>query len=245
MNAFLLLLIEYQVWIYVIFGLLLLIYLSRLGSAWNEWRSTIFGLERESAQKKVNASLAMVSILLMLLLAEYIIVTRIIPKWPEVVQAPTPAGGVDVPVDNGRGENGISVIISPTPSDMIVRTGDEAVLIPTPAVGTQTSGCIPNELEWIEPVAGSQIDGVYSLIATVNVQDMAFFRYDYAPIADQTKWMAISAGNLPVIEGEIGVWSTTEVEDGDYILRLTVVDKFNKELTPCDVNVRVMNEVVE
>ena len=42
-------LVDYQLWIYAILGILALIYLTRLVSAWRERYATIFGLEREDA----------------------------------------------------------------------------------------------------------------------------------------------------------------------------------------------------
>ena len=47
-------LVDYQLWIYAILGILAVIYLVRLISAWRERHATIFGLEREDAQRRLN-----------------------------------------------------------------------------------------------------------------------------------------------------------------------------------------------
>ena len=86
------------------------------------------------------------------------------------------------------------------------------------------------------------IDGSYILHATVNVQDMAFYNWSFSPVGDEQNWQTLSAGNLPVIEGELGLWATTQVPNGDYILRLTVFDLNNQELPSCDVFIRVLND---
>jgi len=47
---------------------------------------------------------------------------------------------------------------------------------------------------------------------------------------------------MPVVEGKLGVLATSEIPNGDYILRLTVVNKANQQLTPCDVAIRILNK---
>ena len=62
-------------------------------------------------------------------------------------------------------------------------------------------------------------------------------------VDNQDSWQTLSAGNLPVIEGELGLWATSQVANGDYVLRLTVYDLNNQELPSCDVYIRVLNDV--
>lgn len=112
-------------------------------------------------------------------------------------------------------------------------------------LGGFAGGCQAGVLEWISPSPSEVVSGLYTLKATVNVPEMGFFRYDYAPINDPSRWNAISAGNLPVIEGTLGPLATTEIENGDYILRLEVLSKTNEAWAPCDVSIRIMNETEE
>ena len=79
-------------------------------------------------------------------------------------------------------------------------------------------------------------------IATVNVQDMAWYNWAFASVTDPDNWQMLSAGNLPLIEGDLGLWATSQVSNGDYTLRLNVYDLNNQELTPCDIHIRVLND---
>ena len=72
-------LVDYQLWIYAILGILALIYLIRLINAWRERYATIFGLEREDAQRRLNSALAVFILLILLIAAEFVIVTFVIP----------------------------------------------------------------------------------------------------------------------------------------------------------------------
>jgi hypothetical protein len=237
----------YQKWIYSILIITGILYLKRLISAWREWRATIFGLERDAAQSKLNSSLVMVFLILLLLAAEFITLTFIVSEWPQVKisSATVPTVGPDMG------------ILSPASSDMQINSKveiaaqgenglsgeNQSLLTPTPFLGNQTfSGCIPGQIEWIAPKSGEEISGLYELKATVNYQDMGFYKYQYSLLNDQKSWTAISAGNLPVLEGQLGVLATTEIANGDYVLRLIIVDKNNVESSPCDVAVRIMNK---
>ena len=78
MDSLFTFLIRYQYWIYAVLALILLIYLKKLISAVQDWNATIFGLEREYAQKKLNTALAMVIVSVLLLVAEFVSVNYLI-----------------------------------------------------------------------------------------------------------------------------------------------------------------------
>ncbi len=226
-------LVDYQLWIYGILGVLALLYLTRLISAWRERYSTIFGLEREDAQRRLNSALAIFILLLLLIGAEFVLVTFVIPEWPLVMLTPTPqiqAGEEDEYMITRPENNGLSIISTPQGA------------VGSTAVPAASGGCIPGQLEWLAPRTGDVIDGSYHLQANVNVQDMAWYAWSFSLVSDQQNWQTLSAGNLPLIEGELGLWATSQVPNGDYALRLTVTGLDNKELPPCDVFIRVLNE---
>ncbi|MBQ6517108.1 MAG: hypothetical protein IJI14_00215 [Anaerolineaceae bacterium] len=225
-------LVDYQLWIYGILGILALIYLIRTISAWRERYSTIFGLEREDAQRRLNSSLAIFILLLLLIGAEFVLVTFVIPEWPLVMLTPTPTAEAaeEEPMITPPSSQGLMIISTPEGS-----SGSSAV-------SRLSSGCIENQLEWLSPRSGDVIEGSYTLEATVNVKDMAFYNWGFASVDDQDSWQTLSAGNLPVLEGELGLWATSQVPNGDYVLRLTVYDLNNEQLPPCDVYIRVLNE---
>lgn len=228
-------LVDYQLWIYAVLGVLALVYLIRVITAWRERYSTIFGLERDDAQRRLNSGLAIFVLLLLLIGAEFVLVTFVIPEWPLVMMTPTPvpaAAEEEQPMITGSaGEGGLVILSTPE--------GAEG----GGAVSRLSSGCIPNQLEWLAPRSGDVIEGSYTLKATVNVKDMAFYNWAFASVDAQDSWQTLSAGNLPVIEGELGLWATSQVANGDYVLRLTVYDLNNQELPSCDVYIRVLNDV--
>jgi hypothetical protein len=55
-------------------------------------------------------------------------------------------------------------------------------------------------------------------------------------------WSPVSASREPQVNESLGSWSTTSLTNGDYFLRLVVTDNVGKELEPCVLAVRVLNE---
>ena len=228
-------LIDYQLWIYGILGVLALIYLARLISAWRERYATIFGLEREDAQRRLNSALAIFILLLLLIGAEFVLVTFVIPEWPMLMMTSTPVSAAE--------EEEMMITRSVQSGIDIISTPEGAQANSVSRASGLSAGCIPGQLEWLDPHSGDVIDGSYILHATVNVQDMAWYNWAFSPVGDQQNWQTLSAGNLPVIEGELGLWATSQVDNGDYVLRLTVYDLNNEVLPSCDVFIRVLNDV--
>ncbi len=239
-------LVDYQLWIYAVLGVLALIYLKRLITAWQERYNTIFGLERENAQWRLNSALAVFVLLLLLIAAEFVLVTFVIPEWPQVMATPTPtpAEGEAAVSEEGtaEGEEDLMIVRNDDETGLVINSTPEGSEASTTTSASTGGGCVEGQLEWLEPVNGEEISGSYTLMATVNVRDMAFYHYAFSPVDDQQEWQTLSAGNLPVVEGELGLWATTQVDNGDYILRLTVYDLSNNALTPCDIQIRVFNE---
>jgi hypothetical protein len=58
----------YELWIYALLALVSLIYLRRFILAWGELRGAAFGLERESAQTRLNQAAGMLVLLMMIAL---------------------------------------------------------------------------------------------------------------------------------------------------------------------------------
>lgn len=217
---------NYEIGLYVIFGIIILINAKRLFDAWVDLRSANFGLEKEVAHKKIRSSITVIFLLLLFSISNFILVS---------------VASIRVP--------GISRVATPTID--LVATEGQAVDEPeitqiTPDVPQQTqtaiaiTGCIPNELEWISPFTGEEVSGSVELKGTVNIPNMGFYKYEYRSQGEEI-WTPISAGNKPVIEDFFGgSWNTDQLEPGMYFLRLMVSDNQNNLLRPCEIEVKVI-----
>lgn len=225
--------IAYEVWIYVLIGGVALIYLQKVLSAWREWQGALFGLEKESSQKKFSTSMTVFMLLLMVALAEFLMVSFIAPSYPKMASVATPT---------------LNVVFSPTATS---RAGQAlagqtlTVITPTPgglptAVPVTTEGCSPGKVEWTFPKTGQQLQGIVSLKGTVNLPNLGFYKYEYNP-AGNANWTTIAAGNQVKVAADLGgQWNTGQLTPGDYRLRLVVADSQNNVLPACVISIRIV-----
>lgn len=233
MQAILQFLTTYEAWIYGLIGLVGLIYLRRLLLAWNEWRTAVFGLERESAQRRLSSSLTVVVLLVLFAVVEFAMVSFVAPQAPAENMLPTPTLDVlatAIPTLS---------VEEPTPQNLVG-------VQPTLPAAVQSS-CIAGQIEWLSPQADEEISGAVDLVGLVGVTNLGFFKYEYAS-AGVDNWSTIAAGNSTVLEQEDpeklnqfqGVWNTDQLVPGDYQLRLVVTDNENQLLPICVIPVRVI-----
>lgn len=213
----------YEVGIYIVIGVIVLIYLKRLIDAVIALDKAQFGLEREVAQKSLRLSITIISLVVLIGVSNFVLVSVAAVKFP-----------------------GISRIATPTVDLLITQIPDSEMTTQTPEFLQQTqtaialTGCIPEQLEWVQPMPGDEVSGSVELHGTVNIANLGFYKYEYQ-ISGDNIWTPISAGNKPVIEEAFGgQWNTEQLEPGNYSLRLVVSDNQNNLLQPCVIEVKVV-----
>lgn len=219
--------VNYEMGIYLILGVVFTINLQKMFRALINKRKATFGLEKEIAQKNLRSSITLLSLVALFGISNFILVSVASIQYPGIVQLPTPT--VDMLTTN-----------EPVIEGLIPEDGEEEGLSAT-QTAIAVTGCIPEVLEWKNPINDAEVSGSVELIGTVNVPNMGFYKYEYRYQADSI-WTPISAGNKPVIEGPLGgVWNTEEITPGNYYLRLVISDNANNLLQPCEIQVKVLS----
>ncbi|PKO06622.1 MAG: hypothetical protein CVU41_05845 [Chloroflexi bacterium HGW-Chloroflexi-3] len=218
-------LIEFEIWFYVILGLISLIFFSRLFNAIGNWREAAFGLEHDIAQRKFRSALSILLLIFILFVGEFFFVTYSSSLLPDQSILATPT---------------IDILASSSPTNPNVANIENNESL-SPTLTAVEEGCMPGQIEWIFPEPASEIDDVVQLIGTVNVENFGFYKYEYTEPGN-TFWKTIAGDNKIVIEDQIGLWNTSQIVPGDYLLRLVVLDNDNNEYPACIVSVRVINQ---
>jgi len=226
MKELLRFLATYAVGIYTVLAVLGLISIYRFITAWLAKRDAYFGLEREVVHSKMRSSAAILAIVVLLGLTQFLLITVLSIRFPGVAQLSTP-----------------TMDLHSTPTIPLTEIEGELVT-PQGYDATQTqialTGCVPGQLEWIYPTSGSEVSGSVELKGTVSFPNQGFYKYEYQQIG-KDEWIPIAAGSQVIVEDNLGgKWNTEQLTPGNYYLRLVVSDNQNNLLKPCTIEVKVI-----
>lgn len=211
----------YEIPIYIVLGFVGILYIRKMVRAWREWRSAIFGLEKEISQRRFTSALAVVILILLVGVAELALVSFVAPGFSSVDSLSTPT---------------LDLFSTPGAATELQETPGQS----TPVDGNPVSeGCVPGQVEWTFPANGEEVSGLVELRGTVNIPDLGFYKFEFGQPGSDS-WIAIAAGNSAVVDQTLGGnWNTEQLVPGDYSLRLVVYDSQNNTLPSCTITVRV------
>lgn len=230
MEEALLTLKAYELWIYLLLALGGMVYIRKFFLAWQELRGAAFGLERQSAQTKLNQSASVTVLLLALAMTEFALVSFFVPSLPGANPLPTST---------------LNLLATPTTTlaiavEQAANEQTSASTPGTPIASAEDEGCIPGQITISSPVDGSQIEGITVISGTVNVENFGFYKLEMKR-PEETNWLTILAGNNPVFDGTLGSWNTTLLPPGEHELSLVVSDNQGQILPACTIRVRIVN----
>ncbi len=219
----------YEAIIYFGLGVLAIWEIRKFTQAWEEVRGAAFGLERESAQTKLNRAAVLLVLLILIAMSEFVLVSFVVPAVPGAIPLLTPT---------------INPLATPTTTlhPVTAAPGDTAApasATPPPSGTADASGCILDKLSFTSPKNGDQISGEVSLVGTVDFPNLGFYKYEVA-YPDDAIWQTLSAGDKPKHDEELGKWDTRPLHQGDYRIRLVAQDNQNQPLGTCIIQVRVV-----
>jgi len=229
---------DFEVPIYLILGIIAVVYLRRIVISLEEKRTAIFGLEREAAQRKVTAAASILILVGLMTVMEFVVATFLAG---ELAQAPTFATST------------IEVLTTPTTTlSGSIPSTTLSGLIPTDATPTPTiypqaqiegidSQCVNDILEIDSPEHEAEVKGVVEIIGSVNTPSLGSYRYDFSTMGEP-KWQTIAAGSGVHIDENLGNWYTSDLAPGPYMLRLVALDNEGSETSTCVIVVNVTAE---
>lgn len=183
----------------------------------------VFGLEIELARRHTRQAAALLCLVLVLALAEFVVVAFIAPLLPTLAALSKPAGNV------------AAVPTSTIPPEIL-----QTLNATTPAATStvEISGCIPAQIMITSPTPGQEIRGKITLVGTADIPNFGFYKYEFSPLGTDV-WFTVQAGREARQDADLGTWDTSELIPGDYLLRLVVTDNRGQALPACVVPVRV------
>ena len=73
---------------------------------------------------------------------------------------------------------------------------------------------------------------------SANIRDLGYYKFEFRREDVQDEWHWVASFEEPVTESVLGTWHVSQLPEGTYTFRLTVVNKQgNYPFPPCDVTV--------
>jgi hypothetical protein len=193
--------------------------------AWDETRGAAFGLERESAQGRLNKSAIILILYLALGMGEFFMVSFVAPTVPGATPLLTPT---------------IDLMATPTVTLAVsgpVEEVEEAT--PTPeGWPPEESGCKPDQLMLTSPRHGEAVHGRVTLTGTVDLPNLSFYKYEVMRPLDPI-WYTLQAERDTKNDEALGDWDTQLLSPGEYLLRLVAIDNQGQIIGTCEIQVNI------
>jgi hypothetical protein len=215
----------YEIWVYIILGALALWQVRKFALAWEELRGAFFGMERETAQSRVNSAATLVVIFIIMAVVEFTMVTFVAPTVPGANPLPTTT---------------LDLLATPT-TTLPAPTHDPNATpgnTPTPGEVAAAEGCVPGQVNLTFPTNGESISGKVTVRGTAQIPNFGFYTLQIALPGDPV-WLPIQVGQQAVKNADLGSWDTSSLAAGAYMLELVVTDNVGNAMAPCAIQVTV------
>jgi len=217
----------FEFWIYLLIGLAALFFIRKFILSWQELKDAAFGLERESAQSRLNQSATVLVLLLTMAVSEFVLVYFISPAIPAASALPTLT------------INPLSTATTTVSAEMMNQGEDSLAAAQPPPEAVSGEGCIPDQIMISFPIGGQEVSGVVEILGTADNPNFGFYKLEIKR-PEEAVWLTLQAGNQVVRDGKLGDWDTRRLTPGEYQLGMVVVDSLAQASQPCIVNILVV-----
>ena len=187
-------------------------------------KESVYGLEREVAQRNINQAVTAITLIILLAVAELVLTVFLTPILPAFSTVATQT---------------INPLTTPTQGISQEFLTTIGIFTPQFTPTAQTTGCIPGQIMITSPKPGDVVKGQVTLMGTANIPNFGFYKYEFSILGTEA-WSTIQASREVKLDDTLGDWNTSLVSPGDYNLRLVVVDNQGNSLPPCIVPLRVV-----
>jgi hypothetical protein len=229
MDSVIRFLAEFEAPIYIILGIVAVIFLRRILLAYEEKNKAVFGLEREAARRNIAAAATVLILVGMLTAGEFVVATFLVGELDQAPSYATPT---------------IDKLMTPTATldPSLIEVPEDATPTPTRYPQAEVEGldtnCVAGVLEINKPQHNDHAKGVVKFEGTVNTASLGSYQFDFSTMGEPN-WQTISAGSGVKIEENIGNWYTSELLPGPYLVRLMALDNQGMESDVCIIIIHV------
>lgn len=222
--------VDYAIWLYVLCGLGILVYLRSILMARRERKSALFTLEREAASSRAARSLVGVFVFMGLAGSVFFVEEMLAPRLPETtVEQDDETAVKTVFLFTPTSDAPTATPVPPTPTSEPSPTATRRVFptqAPTPTPTQLPIAACSNVAQITSPRVGARLAGRVSIFGTAAAPDFNFYKIEYHRVGEpEGAWHSISdVHQNQVVNGLLDTWDVSGFSAGNYRLKLTVVD---------------------
>jgi hypothetical protein len=221
---------RYALAIYILCAVGIVLYLRAALSARREGSQAMFSLEQETAAKKVYNSSAMVFVLLVIAVGVYALTNYEIPELdpsPNEVPSTTPEPATPTRPASPATPSGSTATAEPTATR---RPRATTVVLPTIVQETPTSPTIPANcphpnVQVRQPGQNQVINTGIQVLGTANKEEFDRYEFKFQSRDFEDEWHWVETFRTPVESGELGLWQTSHLPNGNYRFMLIAIDR--------------------
>jgi hypothetical protein len=250
MERVLSLIAEYQWWIYLVLGLLLLFYLRRAIVARRDGARSIFKLEQEQARGRYGRSVAAMVLIVLIIGAVFAVANY--PMITELGRPPEPPAPTAT-----TGPLAVPTLTPTAPPPTITSTATATKERPTrPTRPSATPEFIATETPVVRPVAcpnpgvsitspgvNQAVQGNVPIFGTANLPNLDYYKIEVGRGPNpqgEHEWTVVGLlHHNSVSGGQLETFNSDAYPPGTYTLRLVVVDATGNFPDPCRVTINV------
>jgi len=220
-------LVSFSTGIFVLLGIGALVYLRKLILSIAEWRRAVFGLERNIAGRKLISASTGLTLIILLMVGEFLLVTVISPQLPASS------------VTSGANMDPMATPTTTLSADQSQPASPQST--PTISQEALQSECEEDVLEISSPANGERVSGIVEIIGTVNVEDFGYYKYEYSTTGT-INWITIAAEDQIKLDETLGNWNTSELVPGPYLLQVVPLNNVGEAMPSCIIGIEVISE---
>jgi hypothetical protein len=169
--------------------------------------------------------------------------TPVPPTATPTEAAPTPRPVGQTPTAEPEATPEAEEEATPEPEDEAAPEPEEEVAPEPEEAIIEAEACTDPRSVITAPAAGEVISGTTEVYGTANHERFSYYKLEYMQVGAEAdgEFAFLMDSRQNVIDGLLAQLDTTELDNGTYVLRLTVVDNTGNFPPPCSVPVEIAN----
>jgi hypothetical protein len=222
---------KYALWIYILCGLGMIVYLRNAFQARKEGIYEIFSLEQANAAKRVYRSSGMILVLLLIVVGVYILSNNVELPSPDLTVNETPSPQDETPTPKPTPSQTISEPTSIAVPTATRRPRTTVIVIPTIAIeGTPTRQAAPAQCPYpnvqvLVPGQNQIVGDAIQVKGTANKENFDRYEFKFQSRDFQDEWHWVETLTTPIESADLGLWRTAHLPAGNYWFMLIAIDK--------------------